>query len=346
MDKDPLYFAEDKPSIYYACTLPVRAGGELVNFQHVASLRQQGWRVFAWVDEGVPLEWPSRPFPVPLLQGGPHHQWLTHDILVLPEVVSNSSWQSMRSWGCQLVMHNQNPFYTFKGLPNIRELNDFPLAGGLCCSGFTRNTLQGWGATIDWQVVQPIVLPHFERAWTSVRGLAGKKMQIAYMPRKRMAEAVQLKQWFDALCPQWQHVPWVVIDAMSRPQVAQVMAESLLFVSLSKDEGLGLPPLEAMAAGCLVAGFTGQGGQEYATPTNGEWVSEGQLPELALAIARLLSMDSQQQAARVQAGQVTAGLFSEANFEAQLSQAWHHLLGNSAAAYKLNASEAHTRGGL
>jgi glycosyltransferase involved in cell wall biosynthesis len=125
---------------------------------------------------------------------------------------------------------------------------------------------------------------------------------------------------------------------MSRPQVAQTLAESQVFVSLSKDEGLGLPPLEAMAAGCLVAGFTGGGGQEFATPANGLWVGEAQLPELALAIGRLLAMDVLQQAARVQAGQATAALFSDANFDAQLNAAWYQLLGDAAAAYKLGAS--------
>ena len=324
-----------QPSIYYACTLPVRAGGELVNFQHVDSLRRQGWRAFAWLQEGATLEWPSQPFPVPMVQGGPHQQWSSHDVLVLPEVTPASGWHGMHEQGCQLVMHNQNPFYTFRGLPTLQALNGFPLAGALCCSVFTRKTLQAWGSTTDWQVVQPKVLPHFDQAWARVRGMAGKRQQIAFMPRKRPHEAKQLQQWFAALCPQWGHVPWVEVDGMSRPQVAQTLAESLVFVSLSKDEGLGLPPLEAMAAGCLVAGFTGGGGQEYATPDNGAWVGEAQLPELALAIASLLAMDAPQQAARVQAGQATAGLFDEANFDRQLNDAWTHLLGDAAAAYQL-----------
>lgn len=322
------------PAVYYACTLPVRAGGELVNFQHVDSLRRQGWRAFAWLQEGAELEWPSQSFPVPVVQGGPHHRWTPHDVLVLPEVWSASGWQSMRKQGCQLVMHNQNPFYTFRGLPTLDALNAFPLAGALCCSSFTRDTLQAWGSTTDWQVVQPMVLPHFEQALARIGGLSGKKMQIAFMPRKRPNEVKQLQQWFAALCPQWAHVPWVEMDGMSRPQVAQTLAESLVFVSLSKDEGLGLPPLEAMAAGCLVAGFTGGGGQEYATFGNGLWVDEAKLPELALAIASLLAMDAPQQAARVQAGQATAALFDAANFDAQLNAAWHHLLGDKAAAYR------------
>jgi hypothetical protein len=332
------------PAIYYACTLPVRAGGELVNFQHVASLRRQGWRAFAWLQQGSEIEWPTQSFPVPIVQGGPHHRWTTNDMLVLPEVWPDSAWQSMREQSCQLVMHNQNPFYTFRGLPNLRALNAFPLRGALCCSAFTRNTLLAWGSTADWQVVQPMVLPHFEQAWRRVQRTGGKQLQIAFMPRKRPHEAKQLLQWFAALCPQWSHVPWVEVDGMGRPQVAQVLAESLVFVSLSKDEGLGLPPLEAMAAGCLVVGFTGGGGQEYATPANGLWVGEAQLPELALGIASLLAMDGPQQAARVQAGQSTAALFDNANFDLQLDTAWHRLLGDDASLYKLSTYAGQTQG--
>ena len=323
------------PAIYYACRLPVRAGGELVNFQHVASLRRQGWRAWAWLSEDAALEWPTQPFPVPLVQGGAHHRWSPHDVLVLPEVVQDSTWQHMRACGCRLVMHNQNPFYTFRGLPDMQTLNAFPLAGGLCCSSFTRERLRAWGSDTDWQVVQPMVLPHFGRAWTQVRAAGGKKRQIAFMPRKRPTEAVQLRQWFAALCPQWGHVPWVAVEGMSRPQVAQTLAESLVFASLSKHEGLGLPPLEAMAAGCLVAGFTGGGGQEYATPENGLWVNESDLPAFALALARLLEMDAAQQADRVQAGLATAARFDAANFDAQLDAAWRHVLGMDAAAYRL-----------
>jgi len=49
--------ATRRATIDCACTLPLRAGGELVNFQHVASLRKQGWRAFAWLDGASRLKW-------------------------------------------------------------------------------------------------------------------------------------------------------------------------------------------------------------------------------------------------------------------------------------------------
>ncbi len=50
--------------------------------------------------------------------------------------------------------------------------------------------------------------------------------------------------------------------------------------------------MEAMAAGCVVTGFTVGGGQEYAKHANGLWVGEGPLPAMDLAIASLLVMDA------------------------------------------------------
>ena len=67
-------------------------------------------------------------------------------------------------------------------------------------------------------------------------GLSGKRPQIAFMPRKRPNEAKLRHQWLAALCPQGAPVPWVEFDGLSRLQVAQTMAESQVFVSLSNDE--------------------------------------------------------------------------------------------------------------
>jgi glycosyltransferase involved in cell wall biosynthesis len=316
--------------IYYACTLPVYAGGELVNFQHVASLRKQGWRAFALLDGGARVELPSRPFSVPLVHWGEHVVFSQEDWLVVPEVTSPQALARLASLPCRVVVHNQNPFYTFRGFSDIAQMNAYGLAGGLCCSHFTRQTLQRWGSSTDWQAVRPAVLPHFANAAKGV----SKRRQIAFMPRKRPQEAAFLRQLFCGLFPQHAAVPWREISNMSRPQVAQTLAESLVFVSLSKDEGLGLPPLEAMAAGCLVCGFTGGGGAEYATAYNGLWVPEGDLEACARAIAACLILDNSAQQARVTASLATVAEFSEARFDAELDAAWRHLLAAEAPGYR------------
>lgn len=320
-----------RPSIYYVGALPLRAGGELVNFQHVAALRLLGWRAFLLLDPGSRVGVPSQPYGVPMVHWGESLVFSSQDWLVLPEVMPPIMFEQLAALRCKVAIHNQNPFYTFRGFANIASMNAYALAGGLCCSDFTRDTLQRWGSTTDWQVVHPWVLPHFAKA---ARGVA-KRRQIAYMPRKRPAEIALLQALFRGLYPEHAEVPWVEIHDMTRPQVAKVLAESLVFASLSKDEGLGLPPLEAMAAGCLVCGYDGAGGTEYATPENGFWVADGHAEGFAHALHQALTLGAGAVAVRVQAGQATAAAFSEARFQSELGRAWETLLGDTATHYRL-----------
>ena len=319
-----------RPAIYYLGALPLRAGGELVNFQHVAALRHLGWRAFLLLDPGSRVGVPSQPYGVPMVHWGESLVFSSQDWLVLPEVMPPIMFEQLAALRCKVAIHNQNPFYTFRGFADIASMNAYALAGGLCCSDFTRGTLQRWGSTTDWQVVHPWVLPHFAKA---ARGVT-KRRQIAYMPRKRPAEIALLQALFRGLYPEHAEVPWVEIHDMTRHEVAKVLAESLIFASLSKDEGLGLPPLEAMAAGCLVCGYDGAGGTEYATPENGFWVADGHAEGFAHALHQALTLGAGAAAVRVQAGQATAAAFSEARFQSELGRAWETLLGDTATHYR------------
>jgi glycosyltransferase involved in cell wall biosynthesis len=61
------------------------------------------------------------------------------------------------------------------------------------------------------------------------------------------------------------------------------------FLTLSPAEGFGLPPLEAMASGCCVVGFHGNGGLEYMRPSvNCEVSGYPRLDAVADAVADLL----------------------------------------------------------
>lgn len=323
------------PAIYYACSLPLSAGGELVNFQHAASLRRLGWRSFALLDPGARVELPAQPYPVPLVTWSDHMAWHADDWLVVAEVTPPATFARLAGLPCRVAIHNQNPYYTFRGFADMERLNAFPLAGGLCPSAFTRDTLRRWGSGCDWQVVRPALLPHFAQAAAGTP----KRRQIAFMPRKRPDDARLLRTLFQGLFPRFADVPWVEIANAGRTEVARLLAGSSIFASLSRHEGLGLPPLEAMAAGCLVCGFDGGGGREYATPDNGLWVEEGNLEAFARALAAALEMDELETARRQAAGRATAAAFSLERFEAELQAAWRRLLGADAHRYRVAAQD-------
>jgi glycosyltransferase involved in cell wall biosynthesis len=56
------------------------------------------------------------------------------------------------------------------------------------------------------------------------------------------------------------------VDGKNEREVAEIFADSLMFVSFGHPKGLPAAPLEAMLAGCLVVGYHGMGGREYFLP--------------------------------------------------------------------------------
>jgi glycosyltransferase involved in cell wall biosynthesis len=82
------------------------------------------------------------------------------------------------------------------------------------------------------------------------------------MPRKFANDATQiiniLKAWGAV-----KDFKLVEIDNMEEKKVAEILRESLIFLSLSHREGFGMPSAEAMACGCIVIGYDGKGGREF-----------------------------------------------------------------------------------
>ena len=91
-----------------------------------------------------------------------------------------------------------------------------------------------------------------------------KKLQIAYMPRKRKDDAKiivnALKNRADMA-----DVTFLAIENVAEDALQSILGESLMSRSGGSQEGFGLPPAEALSAGCLVVGYTGVGGDEYFT---------------------------------------------------------------------------------
>jgi len=90
-------------------------------------------------------------------------------------------------------------------------------------------------------------------------------ISIAYMPRKNKAMVAQIKSIFEHSCGGFdpKGVRWVPIEGMDTYEVAETLRSSHIFLASGYPEGCPLPPLEAMACGCLPVGFSGFGGWDY-----------------------------------------------------------------------------------
>ena len=89
-------------------------------------------------------------------------------------------------------------------------------------------------------------------------------IRIAFMPRKNKALAKQIRETFDALDEGLSaRCQWIEIAGMTAKEVAGALQGAHIFLATGFPEGCPLPPLEAMACGCLCVGYMGFGGADY-----------------------------------------------------------------------------------
>jgi hypothetical protein len=99
----------------------------------------------------------------------------------------------------------------------------------------------------------PIGIPEIFR-W---KGEPKVPLRVAVMPRKGgdLLPAVR------AALPRGSEL--IGLDGVPEREVAEALKRADIFLAISASEAFGLPPLEAMCAGCCVVGFPGVGGFEF-----------------------------------------------------------------------------------
>lgn len=155
-----------------------------------------------------------------------------------------------------------------------------------------------------------------------------KARKIAFMPRKRPEEVAFVVAALQKR-PELRGYEFVEIDRMPEPEMVRSLRESLIFLSFSKQEGFGLPPAEAMRAGCLTIGYTGVGGTEYFTSETGIVVSDSDvvgLVEATAAVAEEYDRDpARLDALRRHASNFIRSTYSEARFRETTLQVFRNL---------------------
>ncbi len=95
--------------------------------------------------------------------------------------------------------------------------------------------------------------------------ISAKTIDIAWMPRKNKGLAEQIFHIFTARTAGSGLPPcrFIEINRLAQAEVAERLGASQIFLITGFPEGCPLPPLEALASGCLAVGFTGLGGWDY-----------------------------------------------------------------------------------
>ncbi|MDR2051596.1 MAG: glycosyltransferase [Deltaproteobacteria bacterium] len=184
------------------------------------------------------------------------------DVWCVPESWPNALALGFRS-GARTLVYAQNWVFMLGNLPPGANWSDLPveyIAVSQPVSWFLEKIL----AVRVKAVLPPSLLDCF---FTVERKPSpAVPVRVAWMPRKNKALAEQIQRVALALLRQSPEAPeilWVPLRDLAPEEVAAQLASCHIFLCSSLAEGFGLPPLEAMAAGCVPVGFAGLGGWEY-----------------------------------------------------------------------------------
>lgn len=123
------------------------------------------------------------------------------------------------------------------------------------------------------------------------------------------------------------------IDGLPEEKVAEKLAGCGIFLSFGTFEGCPLPPLEAMASGCVVIGYHGRGGREYFDPSFSHPIEAGDVIGFAEAVATAIGSERHSQGALEAQGKLAAArvrqYFSPEIEEQDIQGAWQLIGRNS-----------------
>jgi glycosyltransferase involved in cell wall biosynthesis len=300
------------------------AGGVRKLYRHVDVLSGHGYPAFVshhkpgfrcnWFANSTPVLYPPQCYPRPF------------DILVVPELYS---WDICRQTpGVPKVVFNQNAYQSFDRITLGSQNDPAPytredVLATIVVSEDSRSYLNY--VFPDHRLfriresVDPRVFLFEER----------KKKQIAYMPRKLPVDAAQVLGILESRGV-LAGVDVVKIENMDEAGTAAVLRESLIFLSFATEEGWSLPPMEAMACGCIAVGYHGRGGREYFTDEFGFPVPADDIVLFASTVERVLKQyDSDPASLREMARRASEhvrSVYSPSAEERDILDVWEQIL--------------------
>lgn len=285
---------------YVAPDIKTPSGGVKTIYRHVDVLNRRGLdAVVLHAGRGFRCDWFENETRVRCM-GDVSKRDL--DVLVIPEIYGPRSAERIRMKvnsvfgikrpvihdvsGIRKLVFNQSGYYTFyKYLADGADQNGpytHPeVEGAIVVSEDTRAYLRLAFPGLTIHRVRPSIRTDVFRDGEA------RQRQIAYMPwknKKEVAQVFHLLRFMGAL-DGWTLAP---IQGMPEREVARILQESAFFFTFAYPEGFNLPPLEAMASGCVVVGYHGFGGREYFRPGLCHPVETGDVQAFARTAAEAL----------------------------------------------------------
>lgn len=272
-------------TIYVLCpTHNKPSGGVKKLYRHVDVLNQNGWSAsIIHQKPGFRCTWFDNDTKVSC---APDTQLNASDYLVVPEIYGPVIADIQR--GIRKVIFNQGCYLTFRGY-SLAKKEDVPpyrhpdVIAALVVSEDSKEYLRYVFPELR------VCRLHYGIDPSVFRYHPHKRRQIGFMPRRNREDVRQMinaLNYREAL----RDFDLAPIENKSERQTADILQQSLIFLSFSREEGFGLPPAEAMACGCIVIGFHGMGGKEYFKPEHCYPVAQGEIISFVRTVEQVIDI--------------------------------------------------------
>lgn len=249
-------------TIFFMC--PDRntaVGGVKVMYGITRALNSRGLQAAVWHHKSNRVGWADARATAtvfcPRLELGPG------DVLVVPEV--GGLWLAPANRDIPVVVLNQGHFHTLGHVDAWADVSGrYPLWRQATAVVATSTAIASFLRRIDVGIPIHELTLWADQTLTGVPNEDRPKL-VTYMPRRQadmlhsLINAVRRDARFD----NWHFSP---IAGKAHSAALAMMSESAVFLHGGEREGLGLPGLEAMAAGAYLTGFSGDGGREFMRP--------------------------------------------------------------------------------
>ncbi len=184
------------------------------------------------------------------------------DLYLIPEGWPNALAPGLAA-GSRCLVYCQNWAYLWNGLPDGVTWDRLAVSFLAVSDPVARFIGEALGS------LPPVLRPGIDpaRFYPPTSKPDPHPVRVAYMPRKNKGLADMIRQFTTARARRTDLLlEWVAIDRLPPDGVAEALRGCHVFLATGFPEGCPLPPLEAMACGCVVAGFAGFGGFDYMRP--------------------------------------------------------------------------------
>jgi len=331
-DRDPgSHRKKMQPSVYYlAPDFDSPSWGVGLLYKHVEILRSQGVDAFVLHDKvGFSINWLETVVPVAFLED-PSFEVRPGDMLVVPEVLAEKG----RSIGgdCRRMVFVQGSYLILQPFSEAISYRDLGYEAAITILPHVKEILERH-FDIEASIVPPFVAPYFFLEDSGSKG-HGRQKRILMFPKQGYREAGFfdydiLRKILERGCRR--NPPWELLEVTGRPhrEVATLMQESELMVSVNCLEAFNTTVPESMAAGCLPICYEGFGGQDFLVDQKNAFVFQNNYVYMLADTAEKLMNEFERRGDEMtelrRQAQVTARTFSRGNTEKALADLFRDL---------------------